>query len=570
MKMLIVENELGEILNFMTAAQKQKWDCITYAVQVPVNSNEQRRFLQSICEMRPDVVIIDIALCDDETELIDDVSLDHANVNEDMFSGFKYCRTLVKEKWKIPIVFLTQINRANVTRAAANVGADLVLAKDSQVGDLLQEVTDLVRSKASHDPKFFRILSDTLSLGSDMLQERTMELAMNRFFLNQSTVRRFGLFTASLKGILSSLFQGNSDAEKNLMLSLVKSQLLLSLADPRLRDHVKHTGNVFWVGYQLLHEVKEFEKPEQLTGAIAELYNAPGMLTPRDQLFHSWVIASLFHDFGYVDERQGQLTELVHSLVPSIKFEHAKVRSEDKWNSNMDLLRKFVNKLFGHDNFLYHYIDQVMNCFETEKEIKGKKKQLIDHGFLSAHRLLDMIPLDKLDEQMKNVVMHAAMAIVYHNYVEIMENWKLNNNCDGQLEIGALPICSLLTFCDNIQTWDRESELDPALSRSKYDDFLTRLVMNDTSYVSGSEICEYSILKRGDNTGYDFKLKLRYFVETAGSVLEVCEKLKNDIQAWKATNRLNTVCEKAGISLILRGQIEYELPIQYGNIQVDF
>ena len=130
-------------------------------------------------------------------------------------------------------------------------------------------------------------------------------------------MRRFGLFTASLRGILSHLFQGDPACEKDLMLSLVKSQVLLSLVDPRLRDHVKHTGNVFLVGYRLLHEIEEFVNPLLLQGCVPALYDQSGQLSPSEQLFNAWTLAAMFHDYGYVDEKQEKLKDLFSSVLPS-------------------------------------------------------------------------------------------------------------------------------------------------------------------------------------------------------------------------------------------------------------
>jgi DNA-binding NarL/FixJ family response regulator len=566
MKMLIVEDDPSSVLFFSIEAKAQKWDCTDYGLSLPAEANELHRFLRTVCEVRPDVVIIDIALSHEEEALMDDVSLVNSKVHEDMFSGFKYCRALVAEHWNIPIIFLTKSDSANVTRAAIKAGAGLVLVKDTPAGDLLRDVTAHVRLRAAHDPEFFWQLSDAMSAKTGMWQSNIIEKAMNRFFLNQSSVRRFGLLTASLRGILSPLFQGNVDAEKKLMLSLVKSQVLLSLVDPRLRDHVKHTGNVFWVGYRLLHEIPEFKEPQLLSDHIPALYNSPGPLTPRDQLLYAWTLAALFHDFGYVDERQNQLTGLVKSLVPSISLAQSEVRNEETWKPNMQLMRGFVSEILGPNHFLYHFIDNVMTSFGNT--IEGNK--LIDHGFISAHRLLDMVPLAKLDDQKRKIVLHAAIAIAYHNYVEILQKFKLEIKCKGKLKIGELPICSLLAFCDNIQTWDRESEVDPALPRAEvFDGLLARLVLSDTSYVSGSEICTFSTTRWMDDNGSDINLSLRYFVEAAGGVQDVCENLDNEIQRWIDSGRLRDVCEATGMSTIVHGQIVYKIPLMDNRI-VDF
>lgn len=574
MKMLLVENDASSVLNFIQVARAERWDCTFYGLELPAESGELCRFLRSVCEVRPDVLVIDIALSTEEEARIDDASLEHVKVDDNVFSGFKYCRALVEEHWNIPIVLLTVIESANVTRAAMKAGADRVLVKNMQAGDLLREVTDIVRSKAAHDPEFFWQLSDSMAVRSDMWQSSTMEQALNRFFLNASSVRRFGLFTATLRGILSPLFQGDVDVEKKLMLSLVRSQVLLSLVDPRLRDHVKHTGNVFWMGYRLVHEIPVFEEPQVLPGSDSALYDLSGTLTPREQLLHAWTLAALFHDFGYVDERQEQLVGLVSGLLPNSKVELTDVRNERSWDRNIPALLDFVERLVGRGHFLHHFIKAVYASFGTRRKCRGSKGEesaLVDHGFLSAHRLLDMVSIDRLDAQKRNCVLHAALAIACHNHVEMLDKWDFPPQCRGRLRIGAFPVCSLLAFCDSVQTWDRElDEVSVTSPTDVYDGLLERLVLSSTAYVSGSEIREFTTRRREDSCGYYLKLSLRYFIEAGGGVKEVCENLCEDIQRWIDSGRLREVCDMTGLSSLLHGQIVYELPMQTGSRNVTF
>lgn len=452
------------------------------------------------------------------------------------------------------------------------VGADRVLMKSDENDKIIRDIEELVKLKTPHDPSFYWPAREKFdSLHNGMWQGDLLSKALDRFYMNRSSVRRFGLFTATLRNIIGPLFKGKPEAEQKLMLSLVKSQVLLSLVDPRLRDHVKHTGNVFWVGYRLLHDIPGFNEPEKLTGAIPALYNSEGSMTPNDQLLLAWTLAALFHDFGYVDERQYQLAGLVKSLVPSMTIEHADVGSETNWDRNMDLLRDFAGNFPESNKFLYHFIDAVKTKFGRDLKIGGKSVKAVDHGFLSSHRMLELIPFDALDAQMKNIVLHAALAIAFHNYVEIIHKWKLEDKCKGKLSIGTLPVCSLLAFCDNIQTWDRESEVDPALARTEaYDEILERLILSDTAYVSSSEIIEFTTSPKADGDGYDLKLRLRYYVEAGDDIQKVCEGLGHDIQRWIDTDRLKEVCERTGISSLLKGKILYELPMLAGTIPAPF
>lgn len=573
-KLFIVENEPIAILNFIAAAGEQKWSHYSFSLGDGAVDDTQtiRRFLQEVVRERPDIVILDAALTKKEEKRVDELELEKKPISEESLSGFKYCRVLSGERLGIPIVFLTKYGDGNVARTAMQVGADRVLVKDAKSEYLICEIRNLVRSKTPHDSAFYWPMRHELDTAGDMWQGDVLRKALDRFFLNTSSVRRFGLFTASLRSLLSPLFQGNVDAEKKLMIGLVKSQVLLSLVDPRLRDHVQHTGNVFWMGYRLLHDIKEFCAPQTLLGHVPGVCDSSGPMTPRDQLFYTWTLAALFHDYGYVDERQNQIMGLVSSLVPGASVTRGDVRSENTWTKNMHMLRDFVSTVLGHDHFLYHFIDFVTTAFGSDVECIGAKKvPLLNHGFLSAHRLLDMIPVDHLDVQRRAIVLHAALAIACHHYVDIMHKWKLPSNCRGTLQLGVFPAWSLLVFCDAVQTWGRELEMDPSLIQTEaYDGLLERLVLSDTAFISGSEICEFAAVRSKVGAAYKVTLKLRYFVEAAGRAEEACESLNVSIGRWIDSGSLREVCSTTGVSSLLSGQIIYELPMLSGTRTVSF
>jgi len=574
-KLFIVEDLPMTIMNFVTAVGDNNWSYYSFSPknEAVASDEDLRRFLTDVCEQRPDVVILDAALTSREAIILDDLELGGKEISEESLSGFRYCRTLASERFGIPIVFLTKSCGGPVARTAMRVGADRVLTKRTIAGQLIREIEDLVKSRTPHDSEFYWMMRDKLDVDRAMWQGGQLRQALDRFFLNDSLIRRFGMFTASLRSIISLLFQGDTCAEKKLMLSLVKSQIILSLADPRLRDHVKHTGNVFWMGYRLLHEITELKEPQCVRGNVPALYEGSGLLTPREQLFYAWTLAALFHDCGYVDERQDQLAGLVSSLLQNANIKHNNVRDEPSWARNMQLLRNFVESMVGNKHFLYHFIDTVIALFGSDlarRDKRGIKSTLLDHGFLSAHRLLDLVPLDGLDSQKKNVVLHAALAIACHNYTEMLHKWDFPAQCRGSLPIGQFPVCSLLAFCDSVQTWDRELEEDPAITRTEaYDSLLERLVLSDIAYISGSEICEFTTSCMEDGSYY-LSIRLRYYVEAAGGVKEVCESLGEDIQSWINSGRLRDVCEMTGIQALLHGQIEYELPMLAGNRIIPF
>ena len=575
MKIFYMEDDLTSMSSFLGFINQLGWKYTSY---LPKKENLAKKeglqeFLKEVCEVRPDIVILDAALTEKEGKFLDDFSPADDEILENRLSGLKYCAALAREHLGIPIIILTQYIRGYLARDAMRAGANRVLIKDSSSKYLADEIKKIVRSNTPHDSAFYWPMRKKLDSDPGIWQAGPLGKALDRFFLNTTDARRFGLFTASLRSILSPLFQGNQETEEKLMLDLVKSQELLSLVDSNLRDHVKHTGNVFWMGYSLLQEIREYQTPLELVGSISDLY-PPGSLNEKEQILYAWTLATLFHDYGYLNERQSLLKKLVTSIVPDASIKFSNIRDTSSWSKNMRMLREFVQNLLGVEHFLYHYIDTVMTSFGNEMEChndKHGKRLLLDHGLFSAHRLLEIIPFDRLDDQKKNIVLHAALAIACHNLPGILREYKFEEKCIGSLDVGTLPVCNLLAFCDNLQTWDRELNIDPVVTRTEaYDGFLERLVLSDTAYVSGSEIFEFSTSYQEDISKYNLKIRLKYFVNAAKGVDEVCEKLADDIQRWIDSGKIQDICKMMGFSQLIQGKLVYELPILSGTREISF
>lgn len=574
MKLLLVDNKTRDLAELLDALSELDWEIIHFPLVKGAVGSEQslRGFLKSVCDGEPDIVVLDAALTDQEEKLLDEIQLEMKEVYENMLSGFKYCRVLAKERLGIPIVFLTKYSHGDLARIAMRIGADRVLVK-SKNKYLVREIEELIKTRIPHDPTFFWFLKEKLKDRPDMWNQELLKKALVRFYINSSDVRRFSLFTASLRDVFSFLFNGNIKAEKKLLLSLVKGQVVLSLVDPSLRDHVRHTGNVFWLGYILFHEISEFEELFSLIGKNSKNHKIKGSTQHIDQFMYAWTLASLFHDLGYMDEHKNQLTRLISSILPDANLTSKDLRNEPSWRISMHLLKDFVTNYLGEDHFLYHFIDTMITSFNCEMDCHDEQgpKLLIDHGLISAYRLISMIPLEDNNSQKKYIVLHAALAIACHNYVDIITKWKFSDKCKGVLSIEELPLLSLLAFCDNIQTWNRESGMDPALSRSETsNDLFDRLVLTDSAYILESEINEFLIHPKSHSESYELKIKLRYFVEGFRGIEDLLESKGQEIQRWIDSDKLINVCKMTGISSILHGQIIYELPMMFKPKKVFF
>lgn len=113
--------------------------------------------------------------------------------------------------------------------------------------------------------------------------------------------------------------------------------------------------------------------------------------------------------------------------------------------------------------------------------------------------------------------------------------------------------------------------MDTALSHTeRHDSLLERLVLSDTAFVSDSEITEFSVKRSSDDSKDDISINLKYFVEPAGNIDAVCEKLGDDIKRWIDSGRLKDVCEMTGMSSLVTGRVIYDLPMMAGNHKAEF
>jgi len=209
MKLFIVENNMTSIVGFTEAIGQLNWPYYDFPSMKEVSADREdiRRFLKGVSEQRPDVVVLDAALTTKEEQLLDELELTGEEVAEDCLSGFRYCRALASERLGVPIVFLTKYVHGQVARKAMQIGADRVLVKSAKSEHIIRDIEELIKSRTPHDSAFYWPMRDDLDAHPDMWQGGLLQKALSRFFLNVSSVRRFGMFTASLRDILSPLFK---------------------------------------------------------------------------------------------------------------------------------------------------------------------------------------------------------------------------------------------------------------------------------------------------------------------------------------------------------------------------
>jgi len=147
MRLFIVEDKIGTIMAFIQAVKDRHWTYTDVSVGAGVAATEEafREFLKDVCEYKPDIVLVDTALTNDEESRLDQLIRSQQEVSENEFTGLRYCQALAREKTGIPIVLFTKYFNGQVARAAIKAGADHVLSKSDDSTDMvLREIEELV------------------------------------------------------------------------------------------------------------------------------------------------------------------------------------------------------------------------------------------------------------------------------------------------------------------------------------------------------------------------------------------------------------------------------------------
>ena len=200
------------------------------------------------------------------------------------------------------------------------------------------------------------------------------------------------------------------------------------------RDHLRHSVNVFLLGYAMM---------------TADLgpFPMPADKEARNRRLRDWLLASLFHDFGYVME-----------LVPAIlafteRFDSRSVKVitdalEKKWKRKVGTLNKSVRGKLklktdledrcDHGLFSYTHLRSIMLSMDRGREADPEKVEVKHSATCKKHRW-------------------ALEAILHHNIAR--EPLRMQGPSGN-------PLDGVLVICDEIQDWDRPRYEKSALSAS--------------------------------------------------------------------------------------------------------
>lgn len=245
---------------------------------------------------------------------------------------------------------------------------------------------------------------------------------------------------------------------------------LLLFNIPNYRDHFVHTFFVFSIGILIIDKWIENKIP---INSIKDDSNI-------EKFVKSWFICSIMHDVAYPVSQ-------VRKWVPQFPKETLGLPCD--FNATFDWTPFLLS------SEIHTYIDKISNRFGEIYDIDYERKknqdafilwlhsQLLtinDHGVLGALAVMSIEKPDDLNE----IEIDAALAIALHNYVKNV------NKFIRQIEIDALPLAFLLSYCDVVQEWGRptgnvtaDAQLQEIMKRISFkelsvDQYTTKIVLH--------------------------------------------------------------------------------------------
>ncbi len=285
-------------------------------------------------------------------------------------------------------------------------------------------------------------------------------------------------FITSLKSLFESFHKNNliDYFEKK----FIDDELVLE-AEIKHESHILHVIRVFLIGYNIITSWS------YLADKFKENNNSPQSFFKFSRFCLSWLIASLFHDFGYIIETAHERFRKINQQYGDIlrDFKGFKELPEEPigLGKNWTVAERIhdLYKVKLHKNLTFEE-------FKDLFEVKGKSSEIkkLDHGLVSAICHIKMIEIaqeqyitelkkesDKLgyinqdwyESEIQTKFMnsemniYACLAMLLHNFHMIPfeqedKRRNLSLSCCRDAEI----IPYLLMICDLVQDWDRQRQ----------------------------------------------------------------------------------------------------------------
>lgn len=248
--------------------------------------------------------------------------------------------------------------------------------------------------------------------------------------------------------------------------------------------------------------------------------------------------------------------------IPACTFNQHNTSKRVSFENPVDALkpiRDFVHKTIKQRYSVSKAISWMIEHWDKKMEAKtGEKKKVRDHGLLGAARLLNVVQVSQVTEDMKVVLYHAALAIAIHNLADWQRVWPWD--FEVKLPVGVFPVCNLLAFCDVFQAWDRESGVDPA-HFYQAEGLTERLILSKNAYIQGSSVTGFTVsAPTASNRNYRVSASIRFFLKSGENATAVCQGLRDKIESWKGSGAAKSLREAFCLSDLIEAHLQYWIP----------
>ena len=508
----------------------------------------------------PDIAIVDAALTSEDEAYCDAVLGSGTIFNPTRsISGIEYCRRLKASFSDLPVILISKYFLPEVVALAIEAGVDGFLAKDLQDADrFIAAIKATFHRCRTDDSAFYAQLRDLLENESlDAWERRRMLPAMNAFFTRGSGSRRLTGLWCNLAGIVEPLL--SQDAMNGLLCALMDTEAILLAANPRMRDHVRHAGNVFWLGYYLLNRIAALPIP-RVCGFNSKTFDG-SHLDPFQQLNLVWLLASLLHDVGYLRERIENVHARLKRGCELLGF------SSGDWSpakntapSGLEYLKAYMSGLGPEGQLLFTAISEMSSKWGT---VLPSGKKMEDHGLDSGAALLGCIQRASNGLPQRPEILHAVAAIALHNLAKWNKDWPGNAGF-VKLPIGILPGAWPLGFCDELQGWGREPEPDPFAVDSAGQVAEARRIYRE-GHVKGSRISSFHVTDVATcSLRARLEIGIQYMMVHGDNIDVAAGKIRQGIEGWNR-DRAKTLRETLGLDGLLETTIIHRIPDLVAN-----
>ena len=316
----------------------------------------------------PDIIIVDIALKPEDNDYLDKMAVDNSSYNPNTkLSGILYCIKLKANFPYIPVLLASKHYSANIVTQVIASNADGFLFKSTLTQKhFIASLTAMLYRYKTKDEYFYKKIINLLEdKEKNAWGKRHIKKALDAFFSHGSTTRRLSGLWCELSSFIGKILP--PEIVNRLIQILIDAESLMLVSNPKMRDHVLHAGNVFWMGYYLLNSIPQFKNPEKLPGANNLLYGE-SELEPFEQLNIVWMLSALLHDIGYINEQVNKIEKKINNLYSLFGFSIETNEIEDGGEHQVQsVLRDFLSKFNSDGTSLNAAIDSIINLANGKK-----------------------------------------------------------------------------------------------------------------------------------------------------------------------------------------------------------